>query len=274
MHFFRKPLIFKRKNFLVNSNFRRSFVIMQDNKDTIYGIYPILEALKAGEKPEKLLIKKGLSGYNVAEILKICKENDVVVQEVPVEKLDRTVRGNHQGIVAFLSPIELLKAEECIDAILRECNDPMILVLDRVTDVRNFGALCRTAECAGFKAVIVPAKGAARIGADAVKSSAGAMNLIKIARSSHLRNTLKYLGDKGFDVIACSEKTEDSLFDLKNSDKMALVLGSEENGIAPENLKFCTSRAKIPMFGKIGSLNVAAAGAIAMYEMVRVRNSK
>lgn len=254
--------------------FTRSFVPMQESKDTLYGIYPVLEALKAGEKPEKILIKKGLSGFNVAEILRICKETETVVQEVPVEKLDRTVRGNHQGIVAFMSPVELLKAEETIDALLREKTDPMVLVLDRVTDVRNFGALCRTAECAGFDAVIVPAKGAARIGADAVKSSAGAMHLIRIARSSHLRNTLKYLSDKGFDVIGCTEKTEDDLFDLQVESKVALVLGSEETGIAPENLKFCNKRARIPMFGKIGSLNVSAAGAVAMYEIVRIRRPR
>lgn len=251
--------------------FTRSFAAMQESKDTLYGIYPVLEALKAGEKPEKVLIKKGLSGYNVAEILRICKESETVVQEVPVEKLDRTVRGNHQGIVAFMSPVELLKAEDTIDALLREKAAPMILILDRVTDVRNFGALCRTAECAGFDAVIVPAKGAARIGADAVKSSAGAMHLIRIARSSHLRNTLKYLADNGFDVIGCTEKTEDSLFELQTNGKAALVLGSEESGIAPENLKFCNKRVRIPMFGKIGSLNVAAAGAIAMYELVRIK---
>lgn len=269
MYFSLKSLICKCKIFLVKHKFCSSFASMQENKDTIYGIYPVLEALKAGEKPEKVLMKKGLSGYNVAEIEKLCKASEIIIQEVPVEKLDRTVRGNHQGIVAFLSPIELLKAEACIDEVLANNSKAMILVLDKITDVRNFGALCRTAECAGFQAVIVPTKGAARIGADAVKSSAGALNLIKIARSSHLRNTIKYLTDKGFEVVACTEKTEHSLYDIKRSDKMALLLGSEETGIAPEHLKFCTQRVKIPMFGKIESLNVAAAGAVAMYELVR-----
>jgi 23S rRNA (guanosine2251-2'-O)-methyltransferase len=245
----------------------------QPTSGLIYGIFPVLEFLRAGGGAEKILMKKGLSGHNVQEIRKLAGERGTPIKEVPAEKLDRTVRGNHQGVICYGSLVTWQNAEDVVPFIFEGGTDPLILVLDRVTDVRNFGALCRTAECAGFHAVLVPSRGAAEVNADAVKSSAGAVFRLNLCRSNNLKKTLSFLAESGIRLAGITEKAENDLFHTDFSGPLALILGSEEDGISPEYIKLCHVTAKIPMPGATESLNVSAAGAVAMYEVVRQRIS-
>lgn len=237
----------------------------------IYGIFPVLEFLRSGAMAEKIFMKKGLSGHNVMEIRKLAAERGVPVKEVPVEKLDRTVRGTHQGVICYGSLVAWQRVEDVIPFIFEGGTDPLILILDRVTDVRNFGALCRTAECAGFHAVLVPAIGSAEVNADAVKSSAGAVFRLNLCRSNRLKDTLKFLKDSGIKVVGCTEKADNLIYAEDLRGPLAIVMGSEEDGISPEYLKLCDASVKIPMPGETQSLNVSAAGAIVLFEAVRQR---
>lgn len=216
-------------------------------------------------------MKKGLAGINVQEIRKIAAERGIPLKEVPLEKLDRTIRGNHQGVICYGSLVAWQRAEDIIPFIFDGGVDPLILVLDRITDVRNFGALCRTAECAGFHAVLVPAKGAAEVNADAVKTSAGAVFRLNLCRSNNLKETLKFLKDSGVKIIGCTEKAEQTIYEQDYAGPLAIMMGSEEDGISPEYLKLCNSTAKIPMPGETASLNVSAAGAVILFEALRQR---
>lgn len=245
----------------------------QSGSGLIYGIFPVLEFLRAGGGAEKILMKKGLTGHNVQEIRKLAAGRGTPIKEVPAEKLDRTIRGNHQGVICYGSLVTWQNAEDVIPFIFEGGTDPLILVLDRITDVRNFGALCRTAECAGFHAVLVPSRGAAEVNADAVKSSAGAVFRLNLCRSNNLKKTLAFLIESGIKLIGITEKTEADVFHTDFSGPLAIVLGSEEDGISPEYLKMCSASAKIPMPGSTESLNVSAAGAVAMFEIVRQRVS-
>lgn len=238
----------------------------------IYGIFPVLEFLRSGAMAEKIFMKKGLSGTNVQEIRSLAAERGIPLKEVPVEKLDRTIRGNHQGVICYGSLVAWQRAEDIVPFIFEGGIDPLILVLDRVTDVRNFGALCRTAECAGFHAVLVPAKGAAEVNADAVKSSAGAVFRLNLCRSNNLKETLKFLKDSGVNIVGCTEKADKTIYEQDYSGPLAIMMGSEEDGISPEYLKLCHSTAKIPMSGETASLNVSAAGAVILFEALRQRS--
>lgn len=242
-----------------------------ENSSCIYGVFPVLEFLRSGAMAEKILMKKGLGGSNVQEIRKLASERGIPIKEVPQEKLDRTIRGNHQGIICYGSLVAWQNAEDVIPFIFDGGIDPLILILDRVTDVRNFGALCRTAECAGFHAVLVPARGAAEVNADAVKSSAGAVFRLNLCRSNNLKKTLTFLKESGVKIIGISEKGEQNIYSQNYSGPLALMMGSEEDGISPEYIKLCDTLAQIPMPGETQSLNVSAAGAIAMFEAVRQR---
>lgn len=217
-------------------------------------------------------MKKGLAGHNVQEIRKLAAERGIPLKEVPVEKLDRTIRGNHQGVICYGSLVAWQRAEDIVPFIFEGGIDPLILVLDRVTDVRNFGALCRTAECAGFHAVLVPAKGSAEVNADAVKSSAGAVFRLNLCRSNNLKETLKFLKNSGVKIIGCTEKAESNIYEQDYTGPLAIMMGSEEDGISPEYLKQCDQTAKIPMPGETASLNVSAAGAVILFEAVRQRS--
>jgi 23S rRNA (guanosine2251-2'-O)-methyltransferase len=228
--------------------------------------------LRGGRELDKILVRKGSGSGPLKEILHIAAEKGIPVLDVPLEKLNRVTTKNHQGVIAFVSPVGFASLETIIAGVYEQGRDPFILILDRVTDVRNFGALCRTAECAGVDAVIIPSRGSARIGADALKSSAGALQNIAVCREANLKNSLKYLKDCGIKIAGCTEKTEGILYQTDLTGPVAVVMGSEEDGISPEYLKFCDIRVKIPMKGKTGSLNVAAAAAVCLYEIVRQRS--
>lgn len=243
-------------------------------KDIIYGLRPVSEALSSGKDLEKVLIQKGLRGKFYGELWQLIKQYDLPYQFVPQEKLNALTGGNHQGILAFLSPVEYQDITALLPMLFEEGKIPFLLVLDRITDVRNFGAIVRTASCAGVDAVIIPAKGAARINADAVKTSAGALHIMPVCRSNQFTDTLKFLKDSGIRLVAGTEKAR-VLYDQQNYlDPLALVMGSEEDGVSPEVLKLCDESVALPMQGDIGSLNVSVAAGILMYEVLRQRKSR
>jgi len=237
----------------------------------IFGIHATLEALDSGKKIEKILIKKGMEGVNVDKIAQLCREQHIPVQYVPIEKLDRTVSGRHQGVVASIAQLEYVSLEQGVEAALAANPHPMVLLLDGVTDVRNFGAITRTAECAGVSLIILPAKGGAAINPDAIKSSAGALLRIPVSRVPNLRMALYYLKESRFTMVAASEKGVDSIYDTPMLGATAVVLGAEDTGISSSVLTLCDHHASIPMHGNISSLNVSAAAAVVLFEAVRQR---
>lgn len=241
------------------------------NKDMLFGRRPIIEAIKAEKTFDKLFIQKNLSGELAKELLAIAKEYKVVVTKVPPEKLDRLTRKNHQGAVGFISPIEFGNIDRIIDDCYSEGRDPLILMLDRITDVRNFGAIVRTAEASGVDAIIVPSRGAAQISRDAMKTSAGALSLVPICRTNNSEALLKSVKNMGLQLIACTEKTEETVYSASYTSPTVIIVGSEESGISQEILAIADTRAKIPMLGKIDSLNVSTSAGIILYEAIRQR---
>jgi 23S rRNA (guanosine2251-2'-O)-methyltransferase len=241
-------------------------------KDTmIYGVRPVIEALQAGKEIEKVLVVTGLKSELFPEMRKLLNENDIPMQYVPIEKLNRVTRQNHQGVIAFVSPIVYEDYEQIIPALFDIGRNPLVLILDRITDVRNFGAIARTAECAGVDAIIVPSRGSALMGADAVKTSAGALFKIPVCRSVNLKDTIDYIKACGLQVVAATEKATDYHFQIDLTLPTAIMLGSEEDGVSPEYLKRCDQRVRIPMVGEIESLNVSVAAGIILFEAVKQR---
>ncbi|GAA4831494.1 23S rRNA (guanosine(2251)-2'-O)-methyltransferase RlmB [Algivirga pacifica] len=239
----------------------------------IYGIQPVLEALDAGKEFDKILVLRETSNEQLAEITKIANTLNVPISRVPEEKLNRITGKNHQGVIGFISAIQFASLDNIISETYQEGKIPFILVLDRVTDVRNFGAIARTAECAGMQAVVIPAKGAAQIGSDAMRSSAGALNHISVCRTESLNQTITYLQESGLQVVGCSEKGGDTIYDVDYTVPTAIVMGSEEDGISDDIIKQADTLAKIPMGGKVSSLNVSVAAGIIIFEALRQKNS-
>ncbi len=238
-----------------------------------YGMHPVLEALHSGKEIEKILIKKGLKNEFTGEIFKICKDRNIPMQDVPVEKLNKITMKPHQGIIAFLGLVEYQNIENIVPKLFEEGKTPLLVILDRITDVRNVGAICRSAVCAGADAVIVPSRGAAQLNEDAIKSSAGAIHQIPICRSYNLKDTIKFLKESGIQVVGITEKTKQLLYTAELTKPTTIVMGSEEDGISPEYLKLCDATCKIPMSGPVESLNVSVATGIALFEAVRQRNN-
>ena len=241
----------------------------------IYGIHPVIEALRAGKNFERILLRRGLEGSNYKELMNLVGERGVPYAYVPVEKLDRTVRGvDNQGVVGVLSEIVYCDLEEMVNNALARSEDALLVLLDGVSDVRNLGAVARTLECAGGTGLILPARGGAAVNADAVKTSAGALMRLDVCRSDNLKVAALYLKQAGFRLVAATEKCEDSLYDCDLRGPVALVMGSEERGISPAMLGLCDARVRIPMSGEISSLNVSVAAAIVLYEAVRQRRPR
>ena len=244
---------------------------MEQTTHYIYGMRAVTEAVRSGRKFEKVLFNQGMEGTQYRELLELITEKDIPFQFVPFQKLNSLVRGAHQGVVAYISQIDYVPYEEMIELAMSRKEAPLFLLLDGVSDVRNFGAIARTAECAGVDGIILPAKGGAAINADAVKTSAGALLRVPTAKVTNLRIPLYYLLESGFQVVAATEKAETSLYDVNFRKPTAIVMGSEQKGISPAVLDLCTAEARIPMMGEIGSLNVSVAAAIVLYEAVRQR---
>ena len=240
-------------------------------ENAIFGLRPIIEAIQAGKEIDTLFIQKGLKNELFQELWQLVRAHKVNYKHVPVEKLNRLTRKNHQGVFAFISPINFHKTDNVIQDVFEKGENPLFLILDRVTDVRNFGAIVRTAECSGVQAVIVPEKGSAAINGDALKTSAGALHNIPICREFNLKATIEYLKNCGLQIVGCTEKTDDMIYQQDFSVPTAIIMGSEEDGISPEYLKLCDHKAKIPMNGTIGSLNVSVSAGVILYEAVRQR---
>ena len=241
------------------------------NQYYLYGMHPVSDAVAQGRKFERILFKKGLEGDQFRMLLEAVQERDIPYQFVPVEKMNRLVKGAHQGVIAFLAQIEYVPFEEMVENALSRKANPIFLVLDGISDVRNLGAIARSAECAGVDGIVVPARGSAAINADAVKTSAGALLRIPTARVANLRTALYYFRDSEFQIVAASEKAEDEMYDINFKKATAIVMGSEGTGISEPVLSLCTVGARIPMVGETGSLNVSVAAALVMFEAVRQR---
>ena len=244
----------------------------KEEKNFIFGIRAIIEAIEAGKTIDKLFIQKGLHNDLFAELWKLVRLKRINYKHVPLEKINRLTRKNHQGVFAFISPIDFHNIEDVVPALYEEGENPLILVLDRITDVRNFGAIARSAECAGVDTILIPEQNAAAINADAIKTSAGALHKITVCRTWNLKLALQFLKDSGIQLIACTEKTQDNMFKADYTPPTAIIMGSEEDGVSPEFLRMCDARAKIPMSGKIASLNVSVATGVILYELIRQRN--
>lgn len=242
-------------------------------ENLIYGVHPILEALNNGKDIEKILLSREMRNPQVREITQMAERLEIPVQKVPNEKLDSFTKANHQGIVAFVSMVEYQAIEDILFKSFESGKQPLLLILDRVTDVRNLGAIARSAECAGVDGLVVPSRGSAQINADAVKTSAGALNSLPVHRSPNLKNTLRYLKDSGLRLIAVTEHGSTNYSKTDLTGPVAFVMGSEEDGISPEYLKFCDERVQIPLTGSIGSLNVSVAAGIIIFETIRQRNN-
>lgn len=237
----------------------------------IYGIRAIIEAIDAKKPINKLFLQKGLKGELYRELEYIIRKNGISVSYVPVEKLNRLTANNHQGAIAQISPVAFHDFEPLIENILNQNKKPLFLLLDQVTDVRNFGAIIRTAECTGVDAIIVPKSGSAPITEDTVKTSAGAAFNIPISKVDHLKDAIFYLQSSDTKVIGATEKTDNSIYNVDFDRPIAILLGSEEKGISPSILKMLDSKAKLPLLGDIGSLNVSVACGVFLYEALRQR---
>lgn len=237
----------------------------------IFGAHAVIEALRAGKEIEKILMKKDLMGDVLREVLKSARERDIPYQFVPAEKLDRVTQKNHQGVIAFISEIEYQKLEQVLPMLYEQGIDPFILVLDHVTDVRNFGSIARTAECAGVHAIVVPDKGAAGINADAMKASAGALNIIQVCRVNNLAKAVDYLKESGLKIFAASEKGKQLYSQADYSGPVCIVMGAEDKGVSYDILNKTTEVVKIPLLGKVDSLNVAVACGLILFEVVKTK---
>ena len=235
----------------------------------IYGTRPVIEAILAGKDIDKVMIQSGLSNDLVKELIAVARNNNVPVVFVPPEKLKRLSTKNHQGVICLMSTVSFATLDNLIYKAYQEGREPFFLILDRITDVRNFGAIVRTAECAGLDGIVIAEKGNAPITGDAMKTSAGALNHVPICREKDIKKTLALLRENGIQIVACTEKTEKSIYSLNLKGPIALIMGSEEDGISDSLLKDADELARIPLKGKIGSLNVSVAAGIALYEVVR-----
>ena len=244
---------------------------MEENK-YIFGIRAVIEAIEAGKEIDKILVKKDLASDLADELLKVARDNRVVVQKVPVEKINRITRKNHQGVLAFLSAVTYYKLEHFVPQLYEDGRVPFVVLLDGITDVRNFGAIARTCDCAGVDAIVIPERGSVSVGADAVKTSAGALHYLPVCREHSLTWAVKFLKDSGYKVYGASEKASQSYLAPDYTSPVAIVLGSEEQGISDEILRLCDGLVAIPEYGHINSLNVSVAAGIMVYEVVRQRN--
>ncbi len=237
----------------------------------IYGIRAIIEAIESGKQIEKILLKKQFKSELLHTLRQIAKQHQIPIQQVPLEKLNKITRQNHQGAIALVSPITFWSLEDMVSNEYDKGRTPLILILDRVTDVHNFGAIVRTAECTQTSGIIIPRKNTAQLSGDAMKTSAGALNYVPIVRMI-LSEAVDRLHEMGFQIVAATEKGNQTIYDVDFTIPTAIIMGSEEKGIAFELLRKSDVLAQIPILGKIQSLNVSVASAIFMYEAVRQRH--
>lgn len=232
----------------------------------IFGIRPIIEAIENEIQIDKVLIQKGLKGNLFNDLKELIKLHKISCQYVPIQKINRLTKKNHQGVYAFISPVSFYSTEEIVMDLYDKGQTPKILILDRISDVRNFGAIVRSAECLGIHAVIIPEKGAAQVNSDSIKTSAGALLKIPICKEKSLVNTIKNLKQNGLEIIACTEKSSIPVYKHSFNKPFAIIMGSEKDGISSDILKLSDVKLKIPLKGSIESLNVSVATGIILFE--------
>ncbi|MDH6303978.1 23S rRNA (guanosine2251-2'-O)-methyltransferase [Parabacteroides sp. PF5-5] len=243
---------------------------MKEN-EMIFGIRAVIEAIQSDKEIDKILIKRDLQGDLSKELFDVMKGRDLPVQRVPGERLDRITRKNHQGVIAFISAVTYHRLEDIVPFVYEQGKSPFIVLLDGVTDVRNFGAIARTCECAGVDAIVIPAKGSVTVNADAVKTSAGALHVLPVCKEKSIQQSIRFLKESGVMVVAATEKAVDNYTQVAYNGPIAIVVGAEDTGVSMENLRICDAMVKIPQFGTIGSLNVSVASSIMIYEVIRQR---
>lgn len=240
----------------------------------IYGIRPTIEAIKSGKELEKIFLQNGLKGDGFRELFNLIKELEIPFQFVPIEKLNRLSRQNHQGVISYVSEITYQQIEDLVPFVFEQGRLPLFLILDRVTDVRNVGSIARTAECAGVDGLIIPARGSAQINSDAIKTSSGALYKLPVVRSQNLKESIQFLKNSGLSIVAATEKAEKVYTTIDFNRPMALIMGSEGEGISEEYLKLTDEVLRIPLLGEIESLNVSVATGVILFETLRQRNLK
>ena len=243
-------------------------------KEMIFGIRAVIEAIDAGKVLDKVLLRRDMSSALGRELLLRLEGTQTQIQKVPVEKLNQFTDKNHQGVIAFISPIEFYPLENLVQGLYDEGKVPLLMLLDGVSDVRNFGAIARTCVCAGVHALVIGTRGSAAINGDAVKASAGALHSLPVCKVENLQNALRYLRDSGLRIIAATEHTDRNYTEVDMTVPACIVMGAEDKGIYEENLKLCTDKVRLPMTGVIESLNVSVAAGVFIYEAVRQRNGK
>lgn len=243
------------------------------SKETVFGLRPVMENILAGKDIEKILIQKGLTGDLFIEFRNLVYERKIPVRLVPADFFRKYGSINHQGVMAFVSSVQYTRMEDFIPFVFERGEVPLVLLLDRITDVRNFGAIARTAECAGVNIIVIPEQGSAMVGADAMKTSAGALSRIPIGREKDLVSTAKYLKNSGFKVIGATEKASLNYTLADYTLPTALIMGSEEDGLSPALIRYCDELVRIPLHGNISSLNVSVACGVLLYEILRQREN-
>jgi len=242
-------------------------------KETLlFGIYPVIEALKAKQTIDKAYVQKGLQSPKIDAIVADLEALNTTISYVPLEKMEKLCRSNHQGIILISSPIEFVALETMVEAVLESKKTPLFLILDQISDVRNFGAILRTAECTGVDGVIIQKKGGAPVSGDTVKTSAGAIFNIPICKVDHIKDAIYYLQGSGVTTIAATEKTQDTIYNLELNEPMAIIMGSEGLGVSKSVLSIVDKKASLPLLGVINSLNVSVACGALLYEVVRQRS--
>ncbi|WP_299188122.1 23S rRNA (guanosine(2251)-2'-O)-methyltransferase RlmB [uncultured Aquimarina sp.] len=241
------------------------------NESKIFGIRTVMEAINSGKTIDKIFVQKGLQGDLSKELISLLKRENVNIAYVPVEKLNRLTKKNHQGVVAHIAPIEFQDLENLVLNVIESGETPLFLILDQLSDVRNFGAIIRTAECTGVHGIIIQKKGGAPVSADTVKTSTGAIFKIPICKVDHIKDAMFYLQASGIQIIAATEKANSTIYDKDLTNPIAIVMGSEGKGISNSILKIADHSAKLPMYGEIASLNVSVACGVFLYESVRQR---
>lgn len=242
-----------------------------EKEHQIFGIRAIIEAIQAGKEVDKVFLQKDAQGELMKDLMKVMKRNNVNFSYVPVEKLNRLTPNNHQGAVATIAPISFQNMETLVEQVLESGKTPLFLILDQISDARNFGAIIRTAECTGVNGIIVQKAGSAPVNGDTVKTSAGAVFNVPICKVEHIKDAIFFLQGSGIKTVAATEKTDQNIYDLSLNEPLAIIMGSEDRGINPSVLKIVDEKAKLPMFGTIGSLNVSVACGAFLYETVRQR---
>lgn len=248
--------------------------MIHEKNEMIFGIRAVIEAIEAGKEIDKVLVKRDMSGDLSRELFAALKGNMCPVQRVPVEKLNRITRKNHQGVIAYISPITYYRTENILPSLFEEGKSPFLILLDGLTDVRNFGAIARTCDCAGVDAIIIPQKNSVSVNADAIKTSAGALHSLPVCREANILSVLKYLKESGVRLIAATEKGDYDYDKANYKDPVCIIMGAEDTGVPYEHLALCDEWVKIPMFGSIESLNVSVAAGVLIYEAVKQRRTE